>query len=140
MTTQIPPELVAAYRSAEYWIGDGADAFCMTIDQHSMALEKLYRDRGVSGAAYITAFNPYSRKTSPAGNEAAHQALLTNLQQRGVPTLHAVSKDREGRHQEKGLLALGLHPEAAQALGNLFEQNAIVVAGADATPQLVLLR
>lgn len=41
---------------------------------------------------------------------------------------------------EKSFLALGLDLETSQVLGRKFGQNAIVWAGADAIPRLILLR
>lgn len=42
--------------------------------------------------------------------------------------------------EEKSFLALGLDLETSQVLGREFGQNAIVWAGADAIPRLILLR
>jgi hypothetical protein len=42
--------------------------------------------------------------------------------------------------EEKSFLVLGLDLETSRALGREFNQNAIVWAGTDAIPRLVLLR
>mgnify|MGYP003348115342 CR=1 FL=1 len=136
--SDIAPALIDAYRQADYWVGgnsaaetgiggnsaaefgvgettaapgeanDTANLFRLNIDAPSGPLARLYRDRGVSSAAYITAFNPYSRGQSPAGNEAAHHALVRAVQERRLALLHAESRAPDGSHPEKGLLALGI--------------------------------
>lgn len=51
------------------------------------------------------------------------------------------SRDPSGAWpEEKSFLALGLDLETSQVLGREFGQNAIVWAGADAIPRLILLR
>jgi hypothetical protein len=140
MPSDIPPNLIADYQVANYEIGEGAQRFVMKVDQRSEELALLYRDRRISRAAYITACNPYSVKHTPAENDAAHGALLRELHTRSVEWIASVSKAPDGSHPEKGVLALGLELEVAKAIGEQFRQNAIVWAGEDATPGLVLLR
>lgn len=139
-STEIDSGLIDAYRAASYWVGEADAAFCLRVGELSQELARLFRDRGVGSAAYITAFNPYSRQPSPDENEAAHHALLRAMRERRVAVVHAVSKASDGTHAEKGLVALGLARDAAIELGKRFEQNAIVFADTNATPELLLLR
>jgi len=138
--SKLPDELIEAYRQAEYRVGDGADAFCLKVGVRSMELEKLFRDRGVSSAAFVTAFNPFGRKRPAAENEASHAELVGVLDARSAAWLSAVSRAPDGSHPEKGVLVLGLQREEAKWIGERFQQNAIVCAAEDATPELVLLR
>lgn len=58
----------------------------------------------------------------------------------GLAVLSGEGKDPESGWAEQSLLAIGLSREQAVALGNRYRQLAIVFAGQDALPELVLLR
>jgi hypothetical protein len=63
------------------------------------------------------------------------------LRERGLGAIEG-SGSEEGAEwpAEKSWFALGLQLDPARALGRHFDQDAIVWVGADAVPQLILLR
>lgn len=136
----IPPDLQAAYRETHYRV-DAADPFTLLIGEASPALMALYRKHHVNCAAYITAFNPYSRAVGIDENTERQAKLEMQLRQRSLPFLEG-----QGWHPsntwpaEDSFLVLGLALAAAKVLGHQCEQNAIVWCGADAVPQLITLR
>jgi hypothetical protein len=140
-TTQIHPDKVRAYLATDYRLGHTAEDIILTVGQRSERLAALFASKGVSCGAFLTAFNPRGTIQSDAANAAGHAelaALLHDLGLRGIEG--SGSEAGTDWPSEKSWFALGLHLDPAKALGHHFDQDAIVWVGADAVPQLILLR
>ena len=142
--SDIPPSTLTAYQGTDYYVS-AEPPFVLRIGAASEPLRNLYRQHESNCAAFVTACNPYSQRLDAADN-AAHQDRLRNeLEQRGLTRGLKFFKG-EGRQPNGGwpaepsFLVLGLDLEEAKALGRKHEQNAVVWCGADAVPQLILLR
>ena len=131
---------VQAYRDTEYRVYGDAP-FTLRVGQASAALSAAHRRHRVDCSAYLSACNPASHRLDDAANAQRHAALGRELGQRSLVSLPGVgchpSNERPG---EASYLAFGLSLQAARTLGTRLEQNAIVWIGADAVPQLILLR
>jgi len=138
--TIIDAAMVQAYRETGYRVhGDGP--FTLQIGETSLALAAAHKLRRVDCSAYITAFNPFSRALDGAANAERHTALGRELELRSLSSIEGVGQHPSGQWPgEASYLIFGLTLEAAKTLGARLEQNAIVCAGADAVPQLILLR
>ena len=102
------------------------------------AVHKLHR---VDCSAYITACNPFSQVLDDKANAERHAALGRELGQRSLASIEGIGQHPSNQWPgEASYLIFGLTLEAAKTLGTRLEQNAIVWAGADAVPQLILLR
>ena len=113
----------------------------LTPGRASPELRRLYARYGVASAAFVTAWNPQSEPADDAANATAQIALRAALATHGCTALEAFGADVTGRWPgEPSLLAMGLAESDAIALGRRFRQNAILIAGPDAVPRLVLLR
>ena len=89
----------------------------------------------------ITAWNPRGVVRSETENSLAQAALIAALDAEGFAHEPGQGVDPAGAWaSEDSRLILGVRCEAAVALGGHFGQNAIVWAGADATPTLLMLR
>ena len=138
--TNIPSDLIEAYRATLFTVLEPRP-LTLRVDHHSAELAELFKEMGVSSAGYLTAWNPYSDETSAAGNEAAQLSLIRSLSLEGYPTLKALGVDPAGEWPgEESVFVPALDVERAKSLGVEFGQNAIVWAGSDAVPKLVLLR
>ena len=138
--TNIPSDLIEAYRATHFTVLEPR-ALTLRVDNHSAELAKLFKEMDVSTAGYLTAWNPYSAETSAADNAAAQLSLIRRLSLEDYPTLKALGVDPAGKWPgEESVFVPGLDLEHAKSLGVEFGQNAIVWAGPDAVPQLVLLR
>jgi len=134
------PALVAAYRAARYHVSGAAEPFDLTLDTPSRALDACHRAHGVECSAFLTAFNPGSRPTTSAANAAAAARLTQRLQDLGYSLLAGFGADPGGTWPaEESVLALGLEREAAARIAREFGQAAMLHAGQDAIPRLVLL-
>ncbi len=138
--SEISADLIAAYRATHYRVGQGADAFTLRVDECSEALSRLFTASGHQSAILITAYNPFSQTQSDEANLDAHERLRDILGGQASPVIESAGADPSGAHEEKSFLALGVDLEASKVLGTQFGQNAIVWAGEDAVPRLILLR
>ena len=144
--TLINPALIAAYRAAHYQVSADASAglaapFVLRVDVASPELLALYSRHDVLQAAYLTACNPHSTVLSDADNVARMDELVRALAGQGHMILHGRGTDPAGVWaSEASVLVLGISEVHACELGARFGQNALLQAGADGVPRLVLLR
>lgn len=138
--SEIPPELVSAYLYTDFRVLEPR-RFTLRIGAVSEDLRAVYDELGVASAAFLTAWNPFSRDVSREVNDRAQAALVTSLERAGHTIWSGIGVDPAGEWPgEESVLALGIELEAAKSIGREFQQNAIVWAGEDAIPELVLLR
>jgi len=136
----VPAGTIAAYLATQYrfW---GARPLVLIIGQANDELRALYRDRGLASAAVITAWNPYGAPLPADENHSAQARLVARLDRLGLAHEPGHGADPAGKWAaEDSRLVLGVDLEAAAAFGRDLGQNAIVWAGADAAPRLVMLR
>ena len=138
--SEIDSVTIAAYLAAHYSVL-APEPFVMLVGEVSSGLADLMAAEKAPSAAFVTAWNPFSQVTTEAENTAAQQALLADLAALGVTFFPGFGKDPSGLWPgEESLLVLGLSLEKARRLGFKYGQNAILWAGLDACPELVLLR
>lgn len=138
--TLIPAETVQAYLATEFRVL-GNTPFTLKLNQVSLELLAFYRQSQAQSVAFITAWNPYSQIFTPSDNKAAQLRLIEELNLRQLRNLPGIGIDPSGMWPgEESCLILGVSLEDARVIGNLFKQNGIVWAGADAIPKLILLR
>ena len=140
-TTQIHPDKVRAYLATDYRLGHTDQDIILNIGRRSERLAALFAASGVAFGAFLTAYNPRGAIQSDKANERGHAELAGKLQELGLQTIKG-SGSEEGTDWpcEKSWFALGLQLDPAKALGQHFDQDAIVWVGSDAIPQLILLR
>ena len=141
VATEISQELLAAYQATEYWVGATPDPFCLYVGRRSAPLARLLDDSECGCAAFISAHNPFSEPRAPDANVEAHESLRKVLDDQSTVLIEGVGRDAARLWpEEKSFLAIGLPLEEARQMGKRFGQNAIVWAGSDAVPRLILLR
>jgi hypothetical protein len=140
-TTLIHPDKVRAYLATDYRIGHTSQDIVLTIGQRSERLALLFAAKGVDCGAFLTAYNPQGTVQTDAANDRAHVELAAKLQALRLQAIEG-SGSEEGTDwpSEKSYFALGLDLQPAKEIGTHFDQDAIVWVGADAVPQLILLR
>ena len=136
----ISEELISAYKQTDYNVSS-SPPFTLKIGQFSDELIDLYKLYGFTTAAYITAYNPYSKETTGVQNELAQSDLERELASRSLIFLQGEGKDTEGRWSaEKSVLILGIDYSAAEKLAVKYRQNAFVWINSDGVPELVLVK
>ena len=140
-TTQIHPDKVRAYLATDYRLGHTAQDIVLTIGKRSDRLAALFAAKGVNCGAFLTAYNPRGTLQPEAANHLAHAQLATQLEQLGHEVIAGAGSEKgTDWAAEESYFALGMDLEPAKAMGTHFDQDAIVWVGADAEPQLILLR
>ena len=138
--SSIDKALIAAYKSTNYKIF-GNFNFTLNIDIPSTELLNLYKCLNINCAAFITAFNPYSRTLNGIENEHRQLALINEIKEKGFCSLNGIGQSSSGDWPgETSVLVFGLKIDDAKLFGNKFEQNAIVWCDWDAIPRIILLK
>ena len=129
--------LIAAYKNTRYHVFNTGITIC--IDENNVLLDALLSKQDAKSWAYITAYNPFSQTFTDEANDARHRLLLQS-----VASFSSLEGEGKGADEswppEKSLLILGISKEQAIAIGNEYEQNAIVYGEAGQAAKLLLLR
>jgi hypothetical protein len=131
-------ELLEAYRNAEYVVFV-EPRIVIRIGEPNAELDRLLAREGGGIAAFITAANPRGERRAQAENAVANAALQNLVGAAGYPHYLGEGRDARGTWSEPSFLVIGIYRANAEALGRLFEQNAIVYCEAGRAPELVLL-
>ena len=132
----ISPELIDAYSNTDYEVYN--PDFTIKIGKKSRGLEKLLRENSKTTWAYISAYNPYSKSLTKKENEGRHLQLLAFTKEYICFDGEGIGEDPNWE-PEKSLLILGISKTDASALGNNFEQNAILIGEVGKVAELLLL-
>ena len=140
-TTRIRPDKVRAYLATDYRLGHSEHDIILNIGVRSEHLGALFTSSGVACGAFLTAYNPRGAIQSDEANDRGHAELAAMLRDQGLKVIEGSGKGKRSKWPaEKSYFALALQLDAAKQIGRHFDQDAIVWAGADAVPQLILLR
>lgn len=138
--SDIPGDTIQAYLETHYHV-DGNAPLTLKVGESHPSLAALHQTAGVESSAFITACNPFSQSCDGASNASRQETLARELKQRSLSFIDGVGLHPSNQWPgEASFLVLGLSLEAAKALGAQHGQNAIIWCGADAVPQLILLR
>ena len=130
----------SAYLATDYIVRiDGRDVV-IRPNERSPAVDKTLSRFKARGAAFITAFNPYSRLCGKQVNLAAHAQLLAAVRRRRRRFVEGRGQGHDKRWPaEKSALVFGLTRATAAMLGRQCRQNAIVFAALGRPAELVFL-
>ncbi|MCV2422733.1 DUF3293 domain-containing protein [Paucibacter sp. DJ4R-1] len=132
--------LVQAYRETDFRV-HGDDPFTLNVDEACPALAAAHKRYGVNCSAYITAWNPLGIDQEIGVNTQRNMDLAAELRTRSLASFEGIGQHPSNQQPgEESYLIFGLTLEAAKTLGTKWEQNAIIWSGADAVPQLIMLR
>jgi hypothetical protein len=137
--SDIPRETIQAYLETHYRI-HGETPTTLMVGEANPTLAALHEAARVEHSAFITACNPFSQTYDDAPNATRQDALARELRQRGLTIIDGIGHHPSSEWSEASFLVLGLSLEAAKTLGAQHGQNAIIWSGAEAVPQLILLR
>ena len=132
------PEQLDAYRKADYVVFADRQ-LVLRVGEPNPELDELIGAEGASTAAFITAANPRGEKRSDTENGVANAALQSFVSAAGYPHFWGEGRDPFGSWAEPSFLVIGIYRANAEALGQLFEQNAIVFCELGRAPELILL-
>lgn len=131
-------QLVHAYRATDYRV-HATEAFALRIGRTCAACDALLDTHGVTTAAYLTAWNPYSKPLSDAANAGAQAKLAAELTDVSVSVLSGEGVGETGDWPpEPSLFALGISRVSATSLAQKYQQNAFVWIERGNAAELVL--
>jgi hypothetical protein len=136
----VSAQQLAAFHATNYRVDAPDNAFVSHVGEHSLALQQLHAAYAVTSSAYLTAWNHLGESVASDRNVESQAALVRDLDALRVTMLPGEGRDPTSGWAEPSLLALGLSREQAIALGNQYQQLALLFSGPDAVPRLVLLR
>lgn len=137
--SELPSGLIAAYRATRFRV-DGVPPFDLRVDVPSPELAEFLRGGGHRGAVFITACNPFGKRLRDGENARRHEVLLEELGADGWTWRPGAGEATGDWTEEASVLVPGIDRVAACAWGRRHQQNAVVWAGSDAVPRLLLLR
>ena len=135
----ISPEQLDAYTKADYVVFSDRQVV-LRVGKKNDQLDELINAEGAKTAAFVTAANPRGDKRSEKENGVANAALQSFVQAAGYTHFWGEGRDPFGSWSEPSFLVIGIYRANAEALGQLFEQNAIVFCEIGRPPELIILR
>ncbi len=136
----IDPLTIQAYLETDYCV-QGEPGLKLRVGQASAELLAAHKRRRTDCSAFLTACNPFSQSLDAEANAARQAALARELTGRSLAFLPGIGQHpSNGWPGEDSFLVFGLTLEAAKVLATRLEQNGFIWSGADAVPQLILLR
>ena len=136
----IDPATRQAFLETHYLV-DGATPLNLQVGIASASLAARDEAQHVGSCVFITACNPWCQSLDAAANAQRQAILAAELQQRGLAFVEGMGQHPSGDWPgEASFLVWDLSLEAAKALGNKHQQNAIIWCGDDAVPQLITLQ
>lgn len=133
-------EQIEAYRQTKYVVF--ADPpFTLRVGKASRELGFVYASERTNCAALITAWNWGGKRIGRRMNDLRQRQLASDVRERGFWSLLGEGLSTSDHWEnEQSLLILGVSETEARALGTKYGQNAIVWAGPDTIPNLIILR
>ena len=120
-------DLHQAYGEAIYEVYYNGETIQLLINRLNPKLDIILEEYHCTTWALVTAFNPYSQCLSTAENQQRHQSLIELVRSQNLAFIDAVGKDQdEVWTPERSIFIMGIELQSAIALGNRFQQNAIV--------------
>ena len=126
--------LEAIYRDTDYYVSDDPPLRLRIGEQNDDALI-LLASFGVTTAAFLTAWNPGSRKLTIEENDDRQNQLLSEIERLRLNYLVGYGEKDDWR--EYSYLILGISREDATGLGEKFGQNGYVFLDETGVPELV---
>jgi len=133
------PEQLAAYEKADYVVFADRKVV-VRVGERNSELDELIGAEGAATAAFVTAANPRGEQRPDTENGVANAALQSFVSAAGYPHFWGEGRDPFGSWAEPSFLVIGIYRANAEALGQLFEQNAIVFCEVGRAPELIVLR
>jgi hypothetical protein len=120
--------LAERYRRTTYRVTGVTPPIDIRIDQSSPALDLLLEKHGARRWAFVTAWNPGSKKLNDAENQRRQQQLEADVKEGGYVFYRGAGvPDEKGWQAEESMLILGVERDDAIRLGKKYEQAAVVL-------------
>lgn len=131
-------ELFEAYLHTNYVVKDEDVFLTIRIQEKNFDLDNLFNQSQTENAAFMTAYNPYSKELSRTENESRQKKLIKLLNEKGYKFFYGYGEDETGEWQpEPSLFILGIEFQNALKLARKFKQNAFIYLEKGKAPILI---
>ena len=138
--SKLEADLIAAYKSTLFQTHVGDELVTLRVGEECLALQEVFEQHNVNSACYITAYNPYGRLLTKQENEDRNARMRTKLASL-YPIFDGVGVDPNSEWEgEASFLALGASKDVSLALGEAWEQNAVVFVDETVTVSLLFMK
>jgi len=129
---KISAELEKAYREALYVIHWEDDNIVLRVGHANPELATLMKIRGVTSAAFLTAFNPYSVLLTAEENLHNQYSLISDIHSLGLIGIVGEGSDSSNLWpSEPSILVLGISLHNAELLADRYGQNGFLWISSD---------
>lgn len=135
----INEELLEKYQQTDYIIDDDPPLL-VHIGEQNDGLRILFASFNVESAAFITAWNPGSKKLTLDENYDRQIDLLEDISSQRLNYFVGRGESQAGDWSEDNYLILGVTRDGAIELAQRYEQNAIVWIPVSGVPELVICK
>lgn len=130
--------LIKAYEETDYRVDDDPPLI-LRIGERNDGARVLMASFNVETAAFVTAWNPRSKRLTPDENYDRHQQMLNEIEQLRLNYFVGESEHPENGWREDSFLVLGIARQDATRLASQFEQNGYVWITMSGVPELVVV-
>lgn len=131
----INPELLESYLKTTYEIYSEEKTIKIRIGEFNPDIDKLLEKYRGKSWAFITAYNPYSKKLTEKENKIRHDKLLNEL--RDYKTLPGAGKpDNNKWEPEISVLVIDISEQIIDYFAGKYQQKAVVKGKIGQNPKL----
>jgi hypothetical protein len=128
------------YQHTTYRVTSVTPAIDIRIGEPCLALDALLDKHAARSWAFITAWNPGSKKLDAGENQKRQAALEAEVKQGGCIFYRGAGvPDEKNWDPEESILIVGINSADAVKLGKKYAQAAIVAGGRDAPAELIFI-
>jgi hypothetical protein len=126
-SNMIDPDLLKAFQATKFIVCTPQAEIVMRLGERCSEIDQLMITSDAASCAFITAWNPGSVRLLETANYAKQIQLIKEVQGRGYAFQHGRGVgEGSGWTPEPSILIIGIARQAAEELGRLFGQIAIV--------------
>jgi hypothetical protein len=129
-------KLIEAYTNTQYIVE--SPVVNIKIGNKCPDVDRLMVEKGLTDWAFITAHNPKSKQLMDELNEDLHRNLVNSTSNYICHEGYGKGED-DGWKPEVSILVLGISKEEAKAIGEIFNQNAIIVGSLNSKAKLLII-
>jgi len=129
--------LQTIYQETLYLVDDDPP-LVLRVGERNDGLRILFVSFNVESAAFVTAWNPRSRKLTLDENYDRQTELLEAIEELRLNYFVGTGEHPSGDWYEESFLILGITPEQAAELARQFDQNAYLWIPLSGVPELVI--
>ena len=133
----LPTQLLESYLATRYTAATPGGEVVIRVGRRHPEVDALLERTGASCWAYLTAWNPRSRRLPDEENRRRQAALVAELSGR-YACLEGEGVAADGSWREPSVLVLGIDREATRRVAEKYEQNAFVYGERGGAAELVV--